>query len=84
MVAIQVHTVLLEEAAEVIVAQVAAILPSMAQRLIMIADHKQLRPKIRSDNLQMRRWGHGPTSLCTPVFSGVWCHKAITNKSCHN
>ena len=52
--------VLLEEAAEINEAAVVAALPATAQRLVMIGDHEQLRPKVNSFKLQARR----PVTKC--------------------
>eukprot|EP00892_Ulva_mutabilis_P000792 jgi/Ulvmu1/10713/UM067_0040.1 len=46
--------VLVEEAAEIVEAHVIAALPGTAQRLIMIGDHKQLRPKVNQNDLQVQ------------------------------
>eukprot|EP00892_Ulva_mutabilis_P006560 jgi/Ulvmu1/4276/UM197_0003.1 len=46
--------VLVEEAAEIVEAHVIAALPATARRLIMIGDHKQLRPKVNQYGLQVQ------------------------------
>lgn len=53
MAAIPFAAVLVEEAAEIVEAHVIAALPATAQRLIMIGDHKQLRPKVNQYGLQV-------------------------------
>jgi hypothetical protein len=50
---LHINTVILEEAAEIIEAHVLASLPLSTQRLIQIGDHKQLRGKIKSYELQV-------------------------------
>lgn len=45
--------ILVEEAAEIVEAHVVAALPATAQRLIMIGDHQQLRPKVNNYDLQV-------------------------------
>ena len=51
---IEFATVMLEEAAEINEAPVLAALPRSVERLVMIGDHKQLRPQINSFKLQVR------------------------------
>lgn len=45
--------VLVEEAAQLVEAHVLAAMPSSTQRLIMIGDHKQLRPGLSTYALQV-------------------------------
>jgi superfamily I DNA and/or RNA helicase len=52
--AIPFTAVMVEEAAEIVEPHVLASLPPTAERLIMIGDHQQLRPKVQSYNLQVR------------------------------
>lgn len=44
--------IIVEEAAEILEAQLLAVLPADAQHLIMIGDHKQLRPQVQCDVLK--------------------------------
>ena len=53
--ALPINTVILEEAAEILEAHVLAALPASATRLIQIGDHMQLRGKVNSYHLQVRR-----------------------------
>lgn len=54
MAAIPFQGVLVEEAAEIVELHVLAAMPATAQRLVMIGDHQQLRPKVNSYDLQAR------------------------------
>lgn len=47
-------TIIVEEAAEIMESQLLAVLPSSARHLIMIGDHKQLRPQVQCDLLRRR------------------------------
>ena len=47
------RAVMIEETAEILEAQLLACIPSASLQLIMIGDHKQLRPKIASFHLQV-------------------------------
>ena len=44
--------IIVEEAAEILEAQLLAVLPASAQHLIMIGDHQQLRPQVQCDSLR--------------------------------
>ena len=44
--------IIVEEAAEILEAQLLAVLPASAQHLIMIGDHQQLRPQVQCNSLR--------------------------------
>lgn len=66
---------IVEEAAEILEGQLVAVIPPSVQHLIMIGDHKQLRPVVHFDRL--RKHHHLDLSMFERLFNCRVPHKQL-------
>jgi superfamily I DNA and/or RNA helicase len=73
---------MVEEAAETLEPLVLASLPPTAERLIMIGDHQQLRPKVQSYKLQASYFSTSVT-FSLPSMLRLMCSCRLVHLSTH-
>ena len=74
-------SVMVEEAAEIMEPHVLAALPRTAERLIMIGDHLQLRPKVNAMHLQVRTPAPGPGLPRVCMYVCMYDYIAVSTRT---